>query len=251
MAKAFLVDTSKCIGCRGCQVACKQWHGLKAESTAFLGSYENPRELSAQTWRKVKFVETVAQDGAPRWRFLSDACKHCTDASCLAVCPTGALFRRPWGAVDLNQDVCNGCRYCVAACPFGVVTFNEATGRANKCIMCPDRVEAGLDPACVSTCPTGALSFGERGDLLARAKRRVAELRQRGEQPRLYGERELSGLHALYVLQEPPEAYGLPAKPRFAIAGVLPGSLLSIAASAVMGVAALVAFRERRAKKGE
>lgn len=245
MARAILVDSSKCIGCRGCQVACKQWHGRQAEPTTFRGTYENPLDLSALTWRRVRFVETTAADGSTRWRFLSDACKHCTDASCLAVCPTGALFRRPWGAVDLDQSLCNGCRYCVAACPFGVVTFNEETGRADKCVLCPDRVEAGLDPACVTTCPTGALTFGDRDTLLGRAKARIAELRRRGERPRLYGEQELSGLHALYVLQEPPAAYGLPERPRFATAGVFQGSLLSVVASVVMGAVALVAFRER------
>jgi formate dehydrogenase iron-sulfur subunit len=246
MAKAILVDTSKCIGCRGCQVACKQWHGLKAEPTQFRGSYENPPDLSARTWRKVKFIESAGEDGRVRWRFISDACKHCSDASCLAVCPTGALFRRPWGAVDLNQEVCNGCRYCAAACPYGVVTFNEETGRADKCVMCPDRVGAGLLPSCVSTCPTGALSFGERDQILNRAKRRVAELKAKGEKnAQLYGERELSGLHALYLLQEKPGAYGLPEKPRFATASVFSGSVWSIVASVAMGVAALVSFRGR------
>ena len=252
MAKAILVDTSKCIGCRGCQVACKQWHDLQAEPTRFQGSYENPPDLSARTWRKVRFVEMAEEDGGLRWRFLSDACKHCTDASCLAVCPTGALFRRPWGAVDLNQEVCNGCRYCVSACPFGVVTFNQETGRVDKCLMCPDRVEAGLAPACVTTCPTGALTFGDRDQLLDRAKTRVAVLRAKGERgAQLYGERELSGLHALYVLQERPQVYGLPEEPRFATASVFSGSLLSVLASVVMGVAALVSFRERGKKTGE
>lgn len=245
MAKAILVDSSRCIGCRGCQVACKQWHDLKAEPAVFRGTYENPTELSAWTWRKVKFVET-ASEGGSRWHFLSDACKHCTDASCLAVCPTGALFRRPWGAVDLDQTRCNGCRYCVAACPFGVIAFNAETGRANKCVMCPDRVQAGLEPACVATCPTGALTFGDRDRLLGRAKTRVAELQAKGlTAARLYGEHELSGLHQLSVLQAPPAAYGLPERPRYAVAGVLPGSVASVVASLVAGVGALVAFRER------
>lgn len=246
MAKAILVDTSRCIACRGCQVACKQWHGLPAEETEFRGTYENPPDLSARTWRKVRFIETAEGNGRVRWRFISDACKHCTDASCLAVCPTGALFRRPWGAVDLNQATCNGCRYCVAACPFGVVSFNAATGRANKCILCPDRLEAGLEPSCVTTCPTDALTFGDRDRLLAEAKKRVAELRARGEAgARLYGETELSGLHALYVLEGSPATYGLPDKPRYAVAGVFSGSLASVLTAVVTGVAALVAFRQR------
>ncbi len=248
MARAILVDTSRCIGCRGCQVACKQWHGLPAERTVFRGTYENPVELSENTWRKVKFVGEG--DGGAGWHFLSDACKHCTDASCLAVCPTGALVRRPWGAVDLNQDVCNGCRYCVAACPFSVITFNPATGRANKCTLCPDRVEAGLEPACVTTCPTDALSFGDRDELVARGRKRAGELRARGlAGARLYGERELSGLHQLYVLKERAEAYGLPDKPRFATASVLGGSVTSVLASLAVGAGALVAFRQRAGKE--
>jgi formate dehydrogenase iron-sulfur subunit len=251
MAKAILVDTSKCIGCRGCQVACKQWHGLPAEATQFRGTYENPPDLSAHTWRKVRFIEATGGDGRLRWRFISDACKHCADASCLAVCPTGALSRRPWGAVDLNQEACNGCRYCVAACPFGVVTFNEATGRVDKCTLCPDRVEAGLEPACVATCPTGALTFGDREAVLDRARKRIAALAARGANgARIYGERELSGLHAVYVLQDRPEVYGLPEAPRFATASVLPASLTSVLASLVVGVGALVAFR-RRGGEGE
>jgi formate dehydrogenase iron-sulfur subunit len=244
MPRAILVDASKCIGCRGCQVACKQWHDLPAEATTFRGTYENPGDLSATTWRMVRFVEAPA-NGA-RWSFLSKACQHCTDASCLAVCPTGALFRRPWGAVDLDQGACNGCRYCVAACPFGVITANEATGRVDKCVLCPDRVEAGLAPACVATCPTGALVFGERGDLLARGRRRVADLERRGRPARLYGETELSGLHVLSVLlEDEPEAYGLPATPRFATAGLVPGSAASALAAVVAGVGAVIAFRQR------
>ena len=252
MAKAILVDTSKCIACRGCQVACKQWHGRRAEPTRFQGSYENPLALSAQTWRRVGFIETAGGDGRLRWRFISDACKHCTDASCLAVCPTGALFRRTWGAVDLNQDICNGCRYCVAACPFGIVAFNEESGRGNKCVLCPDRVEAGLEPACVTTCPTDALTFGDRDQLLSQANRRVAELQAKGEKgAQLYGERELSGLHQLFVLQERPQVYGLPEQPRFAVASVFPSSVTSVLASVVMGVTALVAFRGRGGKGEE
>ncbi len=252
MAKAILVDTSRCIGCRGCQVACKQWHGLEAEPTTFRSGYENPKRLSEKTWRKVKFIEAATDDGAPRWHFLSDACKHCTEASCLAVCPTGALFRRPWGAVDLDQSVCNGCRYCVAACPYGVITFNPVTGRADKCILCPDRVEAGLEPACVTTCPTDALTFGERATLVARARERVAHLQARGMTgAQLYGERQLGGLHALYVLQDRPEVYGLPAAPRFATVGVFGGSVLSAITSVALGAVALVAFRRRGARREE
>lgn len=176
MPKVLFTDTSKCIGCRGCQVACKQWHDLPAEKTRFVDTYENPPALSAITWRRVKFIEG-RQNGRARWTFMSDNCKHCTDASCLAVCPTGAIFRTGYGAVVINQEACNGCRYCVTACPFGVISFNPETGRVNKCILCPDRVESGLLPACAKTCPTGAITFGEREERLTTAKKRLEELR--------------------------------------------------------------------------
>ncbi|MBI4840343.1 MAG: 4Fe-4S dicluster domain-containing protein [candidate division NC10 bacterium] len=245
MPKALFTDTSKCIGCRGCQVACKQWHGLPAEKTQFWGSYENPKALTAFTWRRVKFVEARG-NGRVRWSFMSDNCKHCTDASCLAVCPTGAIFRRASGAVDINQNLCNGCRYCVSACPFGVISFNAETGRVNKCIFCPERVENGLAPACATTCPTGAISFGERGDLMAKAKARLEEVKKGGfPEARIYGETELSGLHSFYLLTRPPEAYGLPEKPKYAIASVFPDSAWSVAGALAIGVGAVVGFRER------
>ncbi len=244
MAKALFTDTSLCIGCRGCQVACKQWNALPAERTQFWGTYENPRDLTARTWRKVKFVESRAS--ALRWNFMSDTCKHCTDASCLAVCPTGAIRRTAYGAVVVNQELCNGCRYCVSACPFQVIAFNEETGRVNKCTFCNDRVEHGLAPACAATCPTGAISYGDREDLMARAKARLAELRARGvRDARIYGENELSGLGNFYLLTRPPGDYGLPEAPRYSVANVFAGSSWSVGAAVAVGLAALVAFRER------
>lgn len=251
MPKALFIDTSKCMGCRACQVACKQWHDLPAEKTRFGGTYENPPRLSASTWRRVKFIE-AGQNGRTRWLFMSDACKHCTEASCLAVCPTKALFRNKFGAVDLNQEVCNGCRYCVAACPFGVISFNKETGRVNKCILCPDRLEAGLKPACATACPPGAITFGEREQLMAQAKRRLEELKRQGEtKAQIYGEKELGGLNAFYLLLDEPSVYGLPEKPRFAVADVFSGYFFSVVASFAVGIAAIVAFRERREREGQ
>ncbi len=248
MAKAFLTDTTLCIGCRGCQVACKEWNGLPAEPNTFWGSYENPRELTARTWRKVKFAEP--EDGPLRWSFLSDTCKHCTEASCLTVCPTGAIYRTEWGAVVVDDDRCNGCRYCVSACPFKVVDFDAERGRVAKCTFCRDRVEQGLSPACAAVCPTGSIAFGERGEMLARARTRLGELWDQGTtRARLYGEKELAGLQNLYVLTEPPETYGLPRQPRHCVATVFPGSVWSIGAAAAVGLAALVAFRERGPKE--
>ncbi|MHB8766635.1 MAG: 4Fe-4S dicluster domain-containing protein [Deferrisomatales bacterium] len=249
MAKAFLTDTTRCIGCRACQVACKQWNGLPAEPNDFRGTYENPRELSARSWRRVKFLEP--RDGPVRWSFLSDTCKHCADASCLTVCPTNAIRRTSWGGVVVDDGRCNGCRYCVSACPFQVVAFDEERGRVAKCTFCADRVEQGLDPACASVCPTGSIAFGERPAMVTRARSRLTELWEQGVTgARLYGEHELEGLNNLFVLTEPPEAYGLPRAPRPSVATVFPGSVWSIGAAAAVGVAALVAFRERGGKEG-
>ncbi len=248
MSMAFLTDTTLCIGCRGCQVACKEWNALPAEENHFWGSYENPRELSARTWRKVKFVEPA--DGPTRWSFLSDTCKHCTEASCLAVCPTGAIRRTSWGAVVVDDGRCNGCRYCVAACPFKVVDFDESRGRVAKCTFCNDRVDQGLKPACASVCPTGAIAFGDRTEMLARARARLRELWDTGSAgARLYGETELMGLHNLMILTEPPSTYGLPENPRQCTDSVFPGAVWSVGAAGAMVVAALVAFRERRTRK--
>jgi len=215
-----------------------------AEPNAFWGSYENPRELTARTWRKVRYVEP--REGPLRWGFLSDTCKHCSQASCLTVCPTQAIWRTSWGAVVVNDDRCNGCRYCVSACPFKVVDFDEARGRVAKCTLCRDRVEKSLAPACASVCPTGSIAFGERTDMLIRARSRLGELWEQGvSQARLYGENELTGLNNLYLITEAPEAYGLPRSPRHSVASVFPGSVWSVGAAAAVGLAALIAFRER------
>ncbi len=244
MAKAFLTDTTLCIGCRACQVACKEWNGLPAEPNPFQGTYENPRELTARTWRKVTFAEPDA--GPLRWSFLSDTCKHCTEASCLTVCPTNAIRRTDWGAVVVDDERCNGCRYCVASCPFKVVDFDEDRGRVAKCTFCDDRVAQGLAPACSAVCPTGAIAFGERQAMLAKGRARLSALWDGGTtQARLYGEAELAGLHNLSILTEPPEAYGLPREPRHCVSTVFPGSVWSVGAAAIVGLAALVAFRER------
>lgn len=249
MSKAFLTDTTKCIGCRGCQVACKEWNGLPAGKAEFLGSYENPRHLSATSWRKVRFVEP--ESGDVRWSFLSDSCKHCSEANCLAACPTGAIYRTQTGAVVVNDDRCNGCRYCVAACPYKVMGFNEATGRVAKCTLCADRVEAGLNPACATSCPTGALVYGERELMLKNARARVEELgAKQGKKARLYGEAEMGGLNNLMVLGEPSVSYGLPENPASGQSAIFPSSLMSVFGSAVTVVAAVVAFRERKSGEG-
>jgi len=215
MAKAMLVDVSKCIGCRSCQVACKEWHDLPAVSTKQEGTYENPPELSASTWTKIEFKE-FGEDGTFRWLFRKHQCMHCTEASCVEVCPTGAVAHHD-EFVEINQEWCIGCGYCVTACPFGAVHREPPKGTARKCVFCIDRVTNGLEPACAKACPTGAIQFGERADLVEAAHRRVQTLIAEGySNAVLYGENELGGLGYLYVLTDRPSVFNLPENPEVA-----------------------------------
>ena len=217
---AMLVDTSKCTAWRGCQIACKQWWDLAATRTKQTGSYENPRDLSPETWSRVTFNEYEA-GGKLQWLFLNLGCMHCTQAACADVCPTGALQHNDTGFVSLDREQCNGCGYCVEACPFRIPRLdvvNTLTGeaKASKCTLCQDRVTNGLTPACVKTCPPGALQFGDRTAMLSVARKRVDTLKAQGvAQARTYGETELGGLGRLYVLTAPPTAYGLPEAPEY------------------------------------
>jgi len=211
MPKARLIDVSKCMGCRGCQVACKQWNELPAEHTTQRGTYENPPELSGSTWIKVEFRERPGE-----WLFRAHTCMHCTDASCEKVCPTGAISHQG-EMVIIDQEWCVGCGYCVQACPFHVPGKDEEEGIARKCRFCIDRVTNGYKPACATTCPSGAIQFGERADLLATARRRVQTLQANGSpSATLYGEHEMGGLHTLYVLTDRPSVFGLPEAPQLA-----------------------------------
>src|SRR5258705_5185522 len=199
----FFTDTSICIGCKACEVACKEWNGLPADSVGFTGtSYDNTTELGADTWRHVAFVEkpvTTVDLGLPgigppedregvAWLMSSDVCKHCTHAACLDVCPTGALFRTEFGTVVVQDDICNGCGYCIPACPYGVIDQRKGDGRAFKCTMCYDRLKMGEEPACAKACPTDSIQFGPLDELRDRAGRRVDELHSKGvDVARLYG----------------------------------------------------------------
>jgi formate dehydrogenase iron-sulfur subunit len=230
----FFTDTSVCIGCKACEVACKQWNDLPADGWELKpsGSYDHTGRLSATTWRHVRFVEV--EDGGgdldlvgvaggavdlTRWAFMSDVCKHCTHAGCLDACPTGALVRTEFETVIVQPDICNGCGYCVASCPFGVIARDPYDGRAAKCTLCYDRLEDGLEPACAKSCPTDSIQFGPYDELVQRAQARVLTLHERGvEGAYLYGAgdapgQELAGgLGAFFLLTEPPERFGLPAQ---------------------------------------
>ncbi len=212
MAKAKLVDTSRCTGCRGCQAACKQWNDLPAVKTTNTGSYQNPPDLSAKTWITVKFIEHKEGDQV-QWLFLPMHCMQCTDAPCVSVCPTGAMHKVQNNYVVVNTDWCMGCSYCVQSCPYGVARLEPDSGTVRKCHFCIDRVANDLSPACAKTCPPGAFSFGPRDELIAKAKARVEQLKVRYPKANLYGETQLSGLNTLYVLLQPPAIYGLPERP--------------------------------------
>ena len=231
----FFTDTTTCIGCKACEVACKQWNDLPADGMEFRrgAGYDHTGRLSAATWRHVRFLEVeeaaepaldlvaAASTGLAdlqRWTFMSDVCKHCANAGCLDACPTGALIRTEFDTVIVQPDVCNGCGYCIPSCPFGVIDRDPYDGRAAKCTLCYDRLQDGLEPACAKACPTDSIQFGEYDELVARAKGRVVELHARGvDTAYLYGAGDepgqaiAGGLGAFFLLTEPPARYGLPA----------------------------------------
>jgi formate dehydrogenase iron-sulfur subunit len=330
----FFTDTTVCIGCKACEVACKQWNDLPADGTEFRrgGSYDHTGSLGATTWRHVRFIEllepsplireeadralaaglggqmpdlaavaggplatgdaetplldivamaqaggyvnpiaaaardpsgdglhfdfdlvTAAQD-RDHWVFMSNVCKHCTHAGCMDACPTGALIRTEFETVIVQPDVCNGCGYCVPACPFGVIDRSHDDGRAAKCTLCYDRLEDGLEPACAKSCPTDSIQFGTYEDLLDVAERRVAELHQRGlSGAYLYGAGDsvsdelAGGLGAFFLLTEPPERYGLPATADSPVQqNVVPATIAAMGAAVTAAAFVVAAIGVRR-----
>jgi formate dehydrogenase iron-sulfur subunit len=322
----FFTDTTVCIGCKACEVACKQWNDLPSDGASFRrgGSYDHTASLGASTWRHVRFVEllepseiqreeaaaalargaggalphipasaladagagvtgeeipdlvAMAEERGPaaaadggvdiaaavadmdRWVFMSDVCKHCTNAGCMDACPTGALIRTEFETVVLQQDVCNGCGYCIPSCPFGVVDRSPEDGRAAKCTLCYDRLEDGLEPACAKACPTDSIQFGPYAELVDLAQRRVVALQDRGlSGAYLYGAGDppgqeiAGGLGAFFLLTEPPERYGLPAEADSPIQeNVVPATVAAIAAGLAAAVGVAAAFRAPRQTKG-
>ena len=247
----FFTDTSVCIGCKDCEVACKEWNRVPEDGLVLTGmSYDNSVGLGADTWRHVAFIEQqrplgvtdgdpgagdggasgadgaggdgaggdgAGGDGGLRWLMASDVCKHCTHAACLDVCPTGALMRTEFGTVVVQADVCNGCGYCIPACPYGVIDQRKEDGRAWKCTLCYDRLGAGMEPACAKACPTDSIQFGPLEELRERAATRVEQLHAAGEDSaRLYGHDPGDGVGgdgAFFLLLDEPEVYGLPPDP--------------------------------------
>jgi formate dehydrogenase iron-sulfur subunit len=254
----FFTDTSVCIGCKACEVACKEWNHVPEDGLVFTGmSYDNTQGLGASTWRHVAFIEqkksvalqdtgvnherfdalgltpgtgadpssddvavqptTPGQPNDLRWLMASDVCKHCTNAACLDVCPTGSLFRTEFGTVVVQEDVCNGCGYCIPACPYGVIDQRKDDGRAWKCTLCYDRLTVGMEPACAKACPTNSIQFGPLDELRLRAGERVEQLVAAGvSDARLYGhdpDDGVGGDGAFFLLLDEPEVYGLPPDP--------------------------------------
>jgi formate dehydrogenase iron-sulfur subunit len=298
----FFTDTTVCIGCKSCEVACKQWNDLPADGSEFRkgGSYDHTGSLGASTWRHVRFVEQLepspelqaearealargaggnvpsipATGGGPggegdldlvewaeqmdNWLFMSDVCKHCTNAGCLDACPTGAIIRTEFESVVIQPDVCNGCGYCIPSCPFGVPDRDPYDGRAGKCTLCYDRLEDGLEPACAKACPTDSIQFGPYDELVETAKGRVVALHERGvDSAYLYGagdepgEELAGGLGAFFLLTAPPERFGLPAQaesPAQENAPAATAAGLAAAALAAAGTAAAFAFAHRRGR---
>jgi formate dehydrogenase iron-sulfur subunit len=217
----ILYDASKCVGCRACQMACKDWNKLPGETTDAQKLYETPLGLSADTWTLIKLKKSNQAD----WHFFNYQCMHCTDAACVTVCPTGALFKDERGFTAYDREKCNGCGYCTEFCPFGVPhlkTQSLLTGEAKaaKCTFCQDRIWGGLGgPSCAEACPVEALVWGQREELLGKARERVATLQAQGlSAARLYGENETGGLHRLSILFDEPAQYNLPQAPPGAIA---------------------------------
>ena len=250
MAKGFYTDTTVCIGCKACEVACKQWNQLPADGFAITGkSYDNTGHLGATTWRHVQFIEQAKANGRrqeQRWLMMSDVCKHCVRAGCLEVCPTGAIIRTEFDTVFIQQDVCNGCRACISACPFGVVDIGD-DGKAHKCTLCYDRLQQGREPACAQACPTESIRFGEVTDLMQLAEQRVAQLKAENVDAYVYGKEEIvGGLNSFYLLVDKPEVYGLPSKPELPSHNVDTAFELSGVAAAAIAVTGLVAFRKGR-----
>ncbi len=287
--QGFFTDTSLCIGCKACEVACKQWNGLPSdgyEYTAF--SYDNTQQLSGTTWRHVAFIEKPGAGHAGTqqdWLMSSDVCKHCTEAGCLQACPTGAIIRSEFNTVVIQDDICNGCGYCVPACPFGVVemaqlptadgpqpqwqltaggivrglprldTINSSSGTlAHKCTLCYDRLVDGIEPACAKACPTDSIQFGDLAELRARATQRVADLHARGvDSAYLYGAHDgdpgstgnIGPLGAFFLLLDRPEVYNLPNRPQLPQNNVLPGYVATALTAIALGLGAALAFRRR------
>ena len=241
---AKLIDTTKCIGCKACQVACSEWNELRDEVGHNHGTYDNPQDLTAETWTLMRFTEHETDAGNLEWLIRKDGCMHCAEPGCLAACPSpGAIIKHANGIVDFDQDHCIGCGYCITGCPFNIPRISQKDHKAYKCTLCSDRVAVGLEPACVKTCPTGAIVFGTKDDMKEHAAERIVDLKSRGfENAGLYDPEGVGGTHVMYVLHhaDKPSLYaGLPDDPKISpMVGLWKGVMkpISLAVIAFAGV---------------
>ncbi|WHY86237.1 4Fe-4S dicluster domain-containing protein [Neobacillus novalis] len=230
MAKEYVkyVDVTKCDGCRACMVACKNWNDLPAEKTEFLGSVQSHAKTTADTWNVLQYIEHENGKGDLDYLFRHSSCFHCTDAACEKVCPENAISYTKYGTVVIDHDKCVGCGYCVQNCPFEVISLKEYKDKhgkeyrkAHKCTMCTDRIDEGLQPACVTTCHTGAMEFGDKDAMIQKAELRVKEMKDRYPNAMVYNPQGVGGTHTVYVLAEKPSVYGLPENPKVPTSAVL------------------------------
>ena len=241
---AKLIDVSTCIGCKACQVACSEWNDLRDEVGTNVGVYDNPPDLSSESWTVMRFSEYQEESGRLEWLIRKDGCMHCADPGCLKACPApGAIVQYSNGIVDFIEEHCIGCGSCITGCPFNVPRISKHDNKAYKCTLCSDRVGVGIEPACVKTCPTGAIRFGSKEDMIEHASERVVDLKSRGyENAGLYDPQGVGGTHVMYVLKhaDKPEIYsGLPADPHIsAMVGLWKGAMKPLALAA-MGITAL------------
>jgi formate dehydrogenase iron-sulfur subunit len=258
----FFTDTSVCIGCKACEVACKEWNQLPEKEPDFLGqSLDNTGELNGSTWRHVKFIdnvpdETMGEGNGRAFLIMSDVCKHCQHASCMDVCPTGSIIRTEFDTVYIQEEVCNGCRNCIAACPYDVIAIDEDEKVAQKCTLCYDRLQGGMEPACAKACPTDSIQFGPLDELRVTARKREAQLHEQGiTEANLYGadDEVYGGLNAFFLLMDKPEVYKLPNAENAGLPGRNNvGGYLGWLVTAVLAVfTALIARRQRNLESAE
>ena len=244
---AKLIDVSKCIGCKACQVACMEWNDTRDAVGHNNGVYDNPTDLTENSWTVMRYAEVELEQGKLEWLIRKDGCMHCAEPGCLKACPApGAIVKYTNGIVDFIEENCIGCGNCVTGCPFNVPRISQKDNKAYKCSLCSDRVGVGLEPACVKSCPTGAIRFGSKEDMLDFGEERVADLKERGyAKAGVYDPPGVGGTHVVYVLQhaDQPELYhGLPADPKISpLVGLWKGVAKPLALAALVG-AAVVGF---------
>ena len=244
---AKLIDTTKCIGCKACQVACMEWNDLRDEIGTTTGAYQNPHDLTASSWTLMRFSEVETPQGELEWLIRKDGCMHCQDPGCLRACPSpGAIVQYANGIVDFHEENCIGCGYCITGCPFNIPRISKKDHKAYKCTLCSDRVAVGLEPACIKACPTGALVFGTKEAMKQHAAERVEDLKSRGFQNAgLYDPPGVSGTHVMYVLHHADQPYlysGLPSTPRISPVVRLWKGFAKPVALAAMAMTALAGF---------